>query len=249
MTDFTENALFVGRLGHQRYIPKPHGFGYHLHYFWVNASTVSELGNSWLLANERFAAFSFRRRDYLKGHEDVQIAVLDKIRELGAEKNDVSTVFVLTPLSNWGYYFSPITLYYCYDELQQLCYVLAEVSNTPWNERHYYLHTVQQNSDTYTHEKAFHVSPFNPIDMHYHWQLPPPHKQLSCQITNYRKQQAVFSAWMKLTKQPLQASALKQLLIRSVWPNVLVMIRIYWHALKLWVKGNPVYAHSKKGSP
>lgn len=246
MTEFTEHALYRGQLGHQRFQPKPHGFGYPLHYFWINAATVGELDNSWLLAYERFAAFSFRRHDYLKGADDLLTAVQDKLRELGAN-DEVAFVFVLTPLANWGYYFSPITLYYGYDAAQQLRYVLAEVSNTPWNERHYYLHTVTPDSTTYQHDKAFHVSPFNPMDMQYHWQLPPPAAQLRCQITNYRQQQPVFSAWMKLSKEPISSAVLKQILIRAPWPNVLVMIRIYWHALKLWVKGNPVYAHSKKG--
>lgn len=244
--DFTDHALYQGQLGHQRFRPKPHGFGYPLHYFWLNANTLPKLDDTKFMAYERFSAFSYRRSDYLKGDANLQTAVQAKLVELGA-KEPVSYVFVLTPMANWGYYFSPITLYYGYDDLKQLRYVLAEVSNTPWNERHYYLHTIKPDSATYQHDKAFHVSPFNPLDMQYHWQLPPPGEQLHCQITNYRQQQPVFSAWMKLTKHPLTAANLKQILIRAPWPNVLVMIRIYWHALKLWAKGNPVYAHSKKG--
>ena len=46
-----------------------------------------------------------------------------------------------------------------------LRWVLAEVRNTPWNERHYYAVDGQQARPL---EKAFHVSPFNPMDMVYH---------------------------------------------------------------------------------
>ena len=46
-------------------------------------------------------------------------------------------------LANWryfGYQNNPIAVYYCYDETgNQLRYVVAEVTNTPWGERHSYV--------------------------------------------------------------------------------------------------------------
>ena len=67
----------------------------------------------------------------------------------------------------FGLYFSPVNFYFCYDdniknndaeenkETGQAAYMLAEVSNTPWNERHYYLVDLKAIKDT---QKAFHVS-------------------------------------------------------------------------------------------
>ncbi|MDP4528850.1 DUF1365 domain-containing protein [Alkalimonas delamerensis] len=240
------HALYQGELGHQRLLPKRHGFAYPLHYFWLNASSLPSLGRSWLLKYEGFAAFSYRRNDYLPGAACLKQAVCDKIRQLGGDQ-PVTEVYLLSPLANWGHYFSPLTLYYGFDAEQQLRYLLAEVSNTPWNERHHYLIPVSANG-RYQHDKDFHVSPFNPIAMQYHWQIEPPGETLVCSISNHQQQQKVFSAWMRLQRQPLSAKVLRRMLIRSPWPNVLVKIRIYWHALKLLIKGNPVYAHSKKGS-
>jgi DUF1365 family protein len=34
-------------------------------------------------------------------------------------------------------------------------------------------------------------------------------------------------------------------LIRQPWQNVQIVLRIYWHALKLLIKGVPVHAHPK----
>lgn len=244
MTD-CGHAFYLGELGHKRFVPKSHGFGYGVHYFWLNSKQLPSLGRSWLLKYEGFAAFSYRRKDYLTGAACLYQAVCDKVQQLGGQ-TAITDVYLLSPLANWGHYFSPLTLYYCYNQSQQLIYLLAEVSNTPWNERHHYLIPVGPDG-RFQHDKTFHVSPFNPIAMQYHWRINAPAEQLSCSIQNYKDEQQVFCAWMTLRRQLLCSKQLWKVLIRNPWPNVLVKIRIYWHALKLFLKKTPVYAHSKKG--
>ena len=50
---------------------------------------------------------------------------------------------MLTQLSHVGFYFSPLTLYYLYDQVrdgsERLAAVVAEVNNTPWGEQHNYV--------------------------------------------------------------------------------------------------------------
>ena len=239
------HAWYRGRVGHQRYVPKSHGFGYDVSYLWLDLQqldTLSQLGA--LLQIERFAAWSFRRKDYLAGEADLAQAVRHKIQNLGGIK-PVEQVFMLSPLANFGVYFSPLTLYYCFSAGQPV-YLLAEVSNTPWNERHYYLIPLQGDGHTeFCHDKNFHVSPFNPLDMQYQWQIQPPAALLQLSITNWRQGERVFSAWMDLQQQPLHAASLKQQLIRTPWQNVQTVSRIYWHALKLLFKRLPIYRHQK----
>jgi DUF1365 family protein len=57
-------------------------------------------------------------------------------------------------LRYFGFHFNPVNFYYCYDGKGTLRWVLAEVRNTPWNERHYYA----VNGHAQPTEKAFHVS-------------------------------------------------------------------------------------------
>ncbi|MAD76843.1 MAG: DUF1365 domain-containing protein [Rheinheimera sp.] len=242
------HAVYCGVVGHKRFIPKPHGFHYTYHAYWLDCEALSTESLSQVGINyEVFGAISYRRRDYLPGNNTLSAAVQNKVRELGGVKPVVS-VYLLTPLANWGYYFSPITLYYCYDSDGAFCYLLAEVSNTPWNERHYYLQKIDsQSSDPgfYQHDKAFHVSPFNPMDMQYRWQIPAPASELYCSITNIKAQQAVFSAWIKLKRVTLNNANRRRILIRHPWQNVQVMWRIYWQALKLFVKRVPLHQHPK----
>jgi len=259
------HAWYRGDVGHQRYLPKSHGFGYDISFFWLDLAQLDSLEQYGpLLKHEKFGAFSYRRRDYLPGDADLQQAVLDKIASLGANISDVDQVFMLSPLANWGLYFSPLTMYYCFVQGRLQC-LLAEVSNTPWNERHYYLVPVTTAAATpdnladtpvqvghiseYTHPKNFHVSPFNPLDMLYQWHVGQPGAELQLSITNWRQQQKIFSAWFKLRREQLSAPALKQVLIHTPWPCVQVVFRIYWHAVKLLFKGLPLYGHKKPEDP
>ncbi|SNY50721.1 hypothetical protein SAMN06297280_1655 [Arsukibacterium tuosuense] len=242
------HAVYCGEVGHKRFVPKVHGFNYSFNAYWLDCDVLTPASLSQVgIKHEGFGALSYRRRDYLAGNEVLLLAVQDKVQQLGGAKQ-ISRVCLLTPLANWGYYFSPITLYYCYDQNGVFCYLLAEVSNTPWNERHYYLQTIDTDTTQpgfYQHDKAFHVSPFNPIDMQYRWQIPEPANELYCSITNLKQQQAVFSAWIKLKRFELSKANRQRILIRHPWQNVQVMWRIYWQALKLYLKGVPLHQHPK----
>ncbi len=70
--------------------------------------------------------------------------------------------------------------------------MLAEVRNTPWNERHYYAVNGQDAQPT---EKAFHVSPFNPMDMIYHWRFNDPDNTLHMHIENHQKRRSLTPRW------------------------------------------------------
>ncbi|NRQ44057.1 DUF1365 domain-containing protein [Rheinheimera sp. YQF-2] len=239
------HAVYQGEVGHLRLTPRRHGFSYSLAYYWLDSAALDDSALAAKgISYERFGALSFRRKDYLAGADTVFAAVCEKVVALGGTVMP-SRVFILTPLANWGLYFSPLTLYYCYDEQNNFCYLLAEVSNTPWNERHYYLQHIVAGEQHYQHNKAFHVSPFHPLDMQYHWQISPPADNLRCSIANSQADKQIFSAWISLQRHELTAKWKRSWLIRQPWQNVQVVLRIYWHALKLYFKGVPVHAHPK----
>lgn len=239
------HAVYQGEVGHLRVSPRKHGFSYPLAHYWLDCHELTKASlEARGIKYQRFGALSYRRKDYLAGADSVFQAVSDKVKLLGGDLT-LTNVFILTPLANWGVYFSPLTLYYCFDADNNFCYLLAEVTNTPWNERHYYLQTISGSQQRYRHDKAFHVSPFNPINMQYHWQITSPDDNLLCSIRNTLDDKPIFSAWIKLQRQELTASWKRNWLIRNPWQNVQVVLRIYWHALKLFFKGIPVHAHPK----
>ena len=59
------------------------------------------------------------------------------------------------------------------------------------------------------------------------------------------RDQKEFDATLALKAQPFTTKALITLLIRTPMMTVKVLTGIYWHALKLWIKGAPFYSHPK----
>ena len=102
------------------------------------------------------------------------VPLADAVRNLVEERTGwrpVGPIRLLTLLRNWGYYFCPLCLYYCFDRSgQTVDAVVAEVSNTPWHERHWYVlwqgNRIGEPSQLrFRHPKGFHVSPFMDMDM------------------------------------------------------------------------------------
>ena len=72
---------------------------------------------------------------------------------------------LLTHLRYFGYVFNPVSFYYCYRSDGELTCIVAEITNTPWSERHAYVLAVEDarprgRSLHWSFAKAFHVSPF-----------------------------------------------------------------------------------------
>ena len=81
----------------------------------------------------------FRRADYL-GDPAVPLdqAVLDLVEERTGRRPD-GPVRLLTSVRTFGHVFNPVSFYYCFDRGgEQVQAVVAEVTNTPWGERHTY---------------------------------------------------------------------------------------------------------------
>jgi DUF1365 family protein len=181
----------------------------------------------------------FKREDYV-GEGALKQSVQEKVYQLTGVRLD-GRVEAVIHLRYLGIYFSPVNFYYLYDSCGQWRYLLAEVSNTPWNERHYYALNAQDEK-SWNHQKQFHVSPFNPIEQRYVWKIKPLSDQLSIHLECHRDGKE-FDATMKMSKQPLTTQSLLKHLIATPVMAVKVVIGIYWHALKLWVKGAPFYSH------
>ena len=210
------------------------------------------LGPKRLISNRRFAASSFHPSDHFTGTERTEDDLPSTIRTIIAHvtgKPHVGPIRLLTQLRHFGFYFSPLNMYYGFssgvDELQTL---VAEVSNTPWNERHHYvLHAgnqVSQDSQAhYRHSKAFHVSPFMDMDSIYDWRVNSPGDSLDLSIRCERDSKVFFHAGMTLHRQELTPATLRRLQIRHPLIPLKILTSIYWQAFRLWMKKCPFYPH------
>ncbi|MCY4357904.1 MAG: DUF1365 domain-containing protein [Gammaproteobacteria bacterium] len=248
-----ESALYQGVVRHRRFTPKRHEFEYPLFMFLIKAREIpTVLSRFWQLGSSALSLARLRRQDYIgPADRSIEHSVIEKIAELGelSCKELTGEVFMLVQLRYFGFYFSPLNVYYL-RQAGKFRYMLAEVSNTPWNERHYYL---QDLSAVSSHDKSFHVSPFNPMTQQYRWKILPPsteHGQCCIHLQCHDREQAelpkVFDATMTLSRRELNQAELRSVLLRTPAQTVAVLAGIYWQALKLFLKGTPLFKHPRK---
>ena len=242
----TESAIYKGKVYHQRFKPTQHKFDYDIYLFWLklDEEELTTLSHELkCFSAEGKARVRFKREDYL-GDPSLSLrqAVLDRMIELNDGTSLYGDVFMLGQLRMWGWYFSPVNFYYLRNTDGKFTHMLAEVSNTPWNERHHYLVNLDTQDDT---PKAFHVSPFNPMDMTYKWSISQPSTRLSLAMDCVRSDKE-FSAGINLTKFTLDNANLTQALKRIPSMTIKTVAGIYWHALKLLLKRTPLYTHPEK---
>lgn len=149
---------------------------------------------------------------------------------------------------NAGMYFSPVNFYLGFDEQQMPSHLLAEVSNTPWDKRHYYGFALNGVDTKFCHDKDFHVSPFNPIDQLYRWQVKVKQQPDNClqvriaiDISDERGE--VLKTGIKMAGVPMTATTIRNSLRKNPLMNLTSVTRIYWHAFKLYAIKKVPYIH------
>lgn len=238
----SQSAIYQGQVYHCRHVPKKHQFDYSIFLFWLDLQQQEEANTPDVLPTKVMSAVRFRRQDYLNQPERplYQVA-LDRMSELAGTPLQ-GKVFLLGQVRMFGLYFSPANFYYLQQADGSYSHVLVEVSNTPWNQRHCYLVDLNNQQDT---PKAFHVSPFNPMDMSYRWSISQPGEQLHLHIDCVREQ-SEFVAGLTLKKITLNPSALFNVMIRIPCMGLKTVWGIYWQALKLALKRVPFYSYPKQ---
>lgn len=232
-----KSAIYSGRVRHRRFELRNHTFSYPLYMMALDLDELDMVVP--LLGQSRWPALRWMRSDYLSARPEAKLkeAATKQISELGGDIA-VDRIVLVCQLRCFGLYFSPINTYFAYQR-DRAVYMLAEVSNTPWGETHYYLVDLINPQTT---PKAFHVSPFMAMNMHYRWRIKPPAESLCIHIESWREQ-LLFDATLVLKRRELNPSNIKMLLKK--WPMMTLNIvrGIYWQAFKLFAKGIPFHSH------
>jgi len=158
---------------------------------------------------------------------------------------------------NAGMYFSPVNFYLGFNAQQTPTHLLAEVSNTPWDKRHYYGFLLEGENTEFCHDKDFHVSPFNPIDQLYRWQVtvkrtktddqPNAGLQVRIAINISDERGEVLKTGIKISGVPMTEEAVRHSLRKNPLMNMTSLTRIYWHAFKLYaIKKVPYINYDEK---
>jgi uncharacterized protein len=250
-----------GTIRHRRKTPVRHEFSYSTGMLaldlreWPSITHISRL-----FSLERFNWLSLYRRDYFRPETDNLLqAVSDQVQQATGWRPD-GAVQLITHPRYFGYVFNPVSFYFCYhagdrpDHGAVPRVIMAQITNTPWKDRHVYcLETTGAEptsagwrTERFDFSKRFHVSPFNPMDQHYQWTFSFRGPELRIHMGVKQDERKHFDATLVVRRTPLDRKELHRSLRQFPLEALKVVGGIYWHALKLKLKGVPFFTHPNK---
>jgi hypothetical protein len=232
--------------------PVEHAFEYRLFMMYLDLSELDEVfAGRWSWSTRRPALARFRREDHL-GDPDQPLdeSVRDLVRQQTGRR-PAGAIRLLTHLRYFGYVFNPVSFYYCFGpDDDTLEFIVAEVNNTPWGERHCYVLDASGRPGRrpwrFSPDKRMHVSPFMPMDIDYDWRFNAPGAELNVHMENHRAGKKLFDATLVLEHREISGPALARVLIQYPLMTLKIIWSIHWQALKLWMKRVPFHDHPAK---
>ena len=255
-----ESAIYEGTVLHRRHSPHAHAFRYGMAMLFLDLGELDRIFEGrWFWSIDRRNLAEFRRGDFLGDPSTpLEAAVRARVAETIGRVPE-GPIRLLTHLRYFGHSFNPVSFYYCYEaDGRSLDVVVAEITNTPWKQRHAYVLPVAEAEQhaaalTWRFEKRFHVSPFMAMQHDYAWRLLPPGETLCIHMDVLHRGPGsgrAFDATLTLQRKPIDASGLARVLWRYPLMTTRIVAAIHWQALRLWLRGNPVHDHpDKKAAP
>lgn len=190
-----------------------------------------------------------RRSDFLGDPSDTIAASARALLTARTGRAPAGPIRLLGHPRYLGVGFNPVSFLFCHRESGELDSVIAEVTNTPWGERHAYVLDVGTRSLDVDGtaggeiDKQLHVSPFMKMEQRYEWWTTEPGENLRLGFRSLENAEVVFEATLALRRRELGRRLMARLLLTYPPMTIATLARIYIQALRLRLKGAPWFAH------
>jgi DUF1365 family protein len=221
-------ALYAGTIRHRRFAVREHAFRHRIALAYVDLEALPRGGR----------LMRFDAKDYMSA---------ERVRALTGATGAIG---LLTQPRSLGKAFNPVSFYYAFDagaDDLSLHAVVAEVTSTPWGQRHAYVLKADAHDGVHRADhldKRLHVSPFMGMDQHYSWSTTEPDDALSVRIESREDgtDRRAFDATLTLRRAPFSRPRLAGGSLRT-------LILIYAHAAVLAAKRVPIHSRPKEARP
>lgn len=241
-----------GHVIHDRKLPKKHRFKYHMCWCVFDLDRLDDwFQSSKWWGHNRWSVAALYDQDYVSAEKrPIKAKLLSFIHKKSGIKFD-GRVMLFTHPRFMGYGFNSVNFYFCYTQIQsnlELAYIVSEINNTPWGEKHLYLHDcskAEKTGDSWSFEfdKRFHISPFMEMRMNYRWQFKLSAERIEVKMWIKKQADTLLTVVLDTKITPLVQNKLNRFVLRKPFQPLKMSVGIYWQAFKLWLKKIPFYSH------
>lgn len=234
-----------GSLVHSRRNEVEHTFEYPVSMLLVDVDEMDSLPL-------RGLPLSLSNRDFVTGAGASQPgAVRDEICRRVVDAGYASPggpILSLLQPRSWGLFFNPVIFFFCHDQVGNLATIVAEIHNTPWNERFSYVldaRGLDRDALVFRFPKTFHVSPFADMDFEYRWSFRLDADRIGIDMALERDGRVSFWTRLDLELEPADRRACRRMALRFPLQSAMTLVRIYGNAARLALKGARFYPHPR----
>jgi len=234
-----------GQVRHKRLRPRLHAFDYDSYFLMLPMRALRERPCAALNRN-RFGWLSFHDADHGDGGPDALAWLAALLEREGINEAD-GEVWLHCFARVLGYAFKPVSFWYCHRADHSLAAVVVEVNNT-FGERHCYLLHGEQIA--YGRElqasKVFHVSPFCALSGRYRFRFmhssdAAGQARTVARIDHDDEEGALLQTSVSGRLVPLTSASARAAFFAKPAFSLMLMVRIHWQALRLWLKQVPFF--------